>query len=109
MSVMAHGTRAVAVLRNIGADSDTRPWVVACQMCKPGLFGLNFGGAASAVSTIAWAPDWHGAQGWAVIHAAEHEATRCGTCGHLPAKTIDTPTDAVRRAKTEPAATEGQA
>jgi hypothetical protein len=60
-------------------------WLVTCQLCGgdlgflAGFFGKGIKGFAN---------DWQTAQEYAQRHAMAHEATRCATCLHIPARPL---------------------
>lgn len=76
----------IRVMRNPLPDSAT-PWLVLCGLCYGG--SELFGAFAAYISGPKWwAPNWRLAQDFAARHANAHEATRCTTCLHLPARQL---------------------
>lgn len=63
-----------------------RRWLVTCQLCG-GDLGFLAGFFGNGVK--GYANDWRTAQDYAQRHALAHEATRCGTCLHIPAEPIN--------------------
>lgn len=92
---------AVRVFANpVPARRADQPWFVSCLLCLGEQPGATDPGSwlallAATMRPLGWARDWASAQNFAVRHALAHEALRCPTCLHVPARSL-TPEEATQ-------------